>query len=1098
LKIVLQCKNYYLTLVFGISLCLFASVPTLANELDYRYKKAFKVQRLSLKEGLSQSGVQTIMQDRDGYIWLGTEDGLNRFDSYEFKIYRNDLRNANSLHENSVMSLLEQPSKGIWVGTIAGLSLFNPKTETFTYYSENYPRLKTGIRNLFLSKDNTVWIASDKGLYNIDKHNGKIKMFTSDIGLKFDFPAYDIAQKNHFLYVSGKRCLFKIDLRTNNAVNLCRSKIFNPLNKVSLTVLIFQNESLWIGSKNGLFQLNLDTNQLYSFHHADSDSGSISDNFIQDFVLDENGLLWIATTQGVNLYNKNKEVFEHYKYEKNSETGLSNNDIVSLFIDKEKLVWLGTYSGGVNILDPKQHQFEHLFTKNDAVDLGNNTAIHGIVKDRYESLWLASYGGGLIHYDLLTGKISRPLNDQNINYDRYVWTVMVDHQDRLWQSSISELNIIDVKTLKKIETQFIVDGDIKPNMEGVNRIFEDRMGQIWIASSSGFFKCDSITMIDDQLMISMTNLTSSLPKTYTSFDSSIATITQDQNGNLWLGGRSGLIFYDIEANQWFHFIHKKDNPKSLTNTDVQVIFVDSFGTVWVGTTSGLNKVVINQNAKRQIYFDRITRYDGIPNDTIYGVLEDKKGKIWLSTNLGVVKYSENKNEIEAYRSSDGLSSDEFNLGAYYSDDKGILYFGSIEGVTTINPITKATKNRSENIVFSKVKIGERIIDTYQLNHDEKPQLLQRKNETSIDISVANISYSKLNTQRYRYRIVGFDGKWNYLGIRRSIIIASLPQGNYILEVQSRSSDQSWQGGVKQLYLRVETNFWNSRKGFYTIVLILVLFYLASLMFLSRFYKKSLQSLSIKSKLSNLRLKETKLDSELMLHELGEREKHLSILHQKLDIASKRLDSQKFKDVTSGFYRINYLNRVIKDKIVSQADSNEIEKRQDYYSLAILELNDYVRIHQQQGPLIVSEFISKIAELIKQKIDAGSQVFTIHNGVYLVLSKEQDNLVFKSKLLNLREHILRSYFDIANGISESTKISLSLLNLHNTHLNTFRNLPLLIDALVQIHRLNNDSVEGKVIEVLGAEQSADFIFDIKSENVIKYIQAGNIKYHIIVS
>ncbi|MDQ7051194.1 MAG: two-component regulator propeller domain-containing protein [Enterobacterales bacterium] len=323
---------------------------------------------------------------------------------------------------------------------------------------------------------------------------------------------------------------------TQESINLCNLDGLKQLRNKDLTVLIIQESTLWVGSKYGLFSLDLDTYRLKSYYHDSEVLGSISDNYIQDFVLDKNSLLWIATTEGVNLYDKDKEKFKHYKQQPFSDNGLSVNDIISLYIDKENLVWLGTYVGGVNILDPNQHQFEHLLTKSDVINLGNNTAIHGIVKDQYEALWLASYGGGLIHYDLMTGKISRPLTDQNIEYDKFAWNLMIDHHDRLWQASLDELNIIDVKSKKKYMTQFIVDGDVKQNMEGVNRIFEDNLGGIWIVSEYGFFRCDSVTMVDNQLMVSITDLTSSLPKSYTSYIKAIGSIVQDQNGNFLVGG----------------------------------------------------------------------------------------------------------------------------------------------------------------------------------------------------------------------------------------------------------------------------------------------------------------------------------------------------------------------------------------------------------------------------------------------------------------------------------------------------------------------------------------------------------------------------------
>ncbi len=1087
-------KNCFI--LFLLFFCLSEAGISLANDLDYRYDKAFRVQRISLDEGLSQSSVQEIIQDQDGYVWLGTEDGLNRYDSYEFKVYRNDLRKKDSLHENSVISLLEEPGYGIWVGTVAGLSLFNPVTESFTNYTEDTPRLKTFIRKLFLANDQTVWVASDKGLFYIDKDSREAKAFESSDGRKFDFQILAFAQKNNDLYVSSRKCLFKIDLISKAVENLCNAPALKKLFKKNLTVLIIQDDTLWIGSKKGLFSLNLVNNEFKEFYHNKEKQGTISDNYIQDFALDKDSFLWIATTEGLNYYNKNKETFEHYIHQSSSVNSLSANDVISLYIDREELIWLGTYGAGVNILNPNQHQFEHLLTKTDVIEHGNNTAVHGIVKDRYEALWIATYGGGLIHYDLLTGEISRPLNDQNVNHNKFAWSLAIDHENRLWQASISDLILIDIKSKKVIDSQFIVDGEIQLHMGSVNKIFEDKSGVIWIASDAGFYRCDSITKVDGRLMISLTNLTSYLPRTYTQYGPSVLTLAQDHDGNLWLGGAAGLVYYNPERDTWVHYTHEKDNPKSLSNSNIQVIFIDSLGNLWVGTGNGLNRLVINSEDLSHVYFERITRYDGIPNDSIYGILEDKNHKIWLSTNLGIVKYSDNRNEIEAFRRGDGLSSDEFNLGAYYSDDRGRLYFGSINGITSIKSEPRLEKEDSKKIIFSKIKIGEREVDTYELNHSERPQVYQRKNETTIDISVANISFSKLNTQRYRYRIIGLDDKWNFLGTRRSIFIASLPQGNYIIEIQSRNSDEAWRGGTKKLFLKVETDFWRSRQGIYLIVFIITLFYASSLWLLSRYYRKRLSVVEKKMELSELRLKEIKIDNELMMHELGEREQRLSSLHQKLDIAAKKLDSQRFKDVTTGFYRVNYLYKVVKEKVLAQAESNEVDERKEYYSLAVFELLDYARIHQQHGSITVSEFSSKIADLMRQKIDAGSQVFTIQNGQFLILSKEKDSNLFKSKLMNLREHILISYFDVANGISESTRVAMSLLNLQGTKLNSTRNLPILIDLLLQSHLINNDPIAGKVIEILGTEQSVDLLFDLKSENINQYIQAGKIKYHIV--
>ena len=221
-----------------------------------------------------------------------------------------------------------------------------------------------------------------------------------------------------------------------------------------------------------------------------------------------------------------------------------------------------------------------------------------------------------------------------------------------------------------------------------------------------------------------------------------------------------------------------------------------------GTADGLNRVNRPIIDTKLFYFDRITTYEGLPNNTIYGILEDKEHQLWISTNLGLVKYKNNTAGMDVFRRSDGLSSDEFNLGAYFSDNGERLYFGSVEGMSVVNHFASETKVEKSRILFTHAKVDERELDIYQLNHSDNPSITQQHDEAAIDISVANINFNKLGTQRYRYRIIGFDNEWKYLDTQRSMVIVGLPGGSYQLDVQSQLGGNVWSSEMKRLDINV--------------------------------------------------------------------------------------------------------------------------------------------------------------------------------------------------------------------------------------------------------------------------------------------------------
>ncbi len=1039
-----------LRLVFYCLLLLVVSLPASSNIQDYRYRKAFKVQRLSLEQGLASSVVQDIIQDQQGYIWVATEDGLSRFDSYEFKNYRHDHKNKHSLHENWLVSLAEEPRKGIWVGTVSGVTFLNHETQQFKNYSTEDSQLQVMITEISRLTTGELYFATENGLYFYDENSDLVVPFESSLGKKITADVGSIGDTKDFIYVSSSDCLTRITKASKALFNMCDLPSLEVLNGRYILKILVVGDTIWLATNRGLFHYDISSDKLREFYHEPNNSDSLASNYIQDLALDGNGSLWIGTTVGLDYYNSDKESFEHYTQQDNSAEGLSAKDIGVLWIDKEKLLWLGTYGGGLNILNPNQHKFEHILTKSDVSSLGKDNTIHGIVKDKNHNLWMASYGGGLLKYDLLSGEISKPVKLSNSELVSHIYSLYIDHEHRLWLGGYDKLSIVNLDTEVELDTLVYVDGELIQKFYRPNQITQNYQGEIFIASEGGLFQLERLEQTEGTASVFLKNMTRELPVALTNKTQVITAVIDDADGNLWIGSRSGLVYYQADKKQYSYFVYEPDNPQSITSSVIQVIYEDSYGFIWIGTSDGLNRVVRSSVDRDTFYFERITTYEGLPNNSIYGILEDHKRQLWISTNLGIVKYANGAVTSDTFRGVDGLSSDEFNTASYFSDAEGRLYFGSINGVTIINDVVSYTRENQNNLVFTHVQVGDRELDLYQLNQQESPLVVQRSDENAIDISLANISYEKLGTQRYRYRIEGVNDKWVYLGTRRNIFIAGLPEGKYKVEVQTQMAGLPWAGKSKILNIVVETDFWSSSQANYLIAILFLGIFAFSILTLSRYYRERVERSHKKTKLEALRVKELRADNESLKHELAEKAKSIQTLNRRVEVGERKLNIEKYRDVSTGFYKLNYFYRLEGDDFLEEG-ADKGKGFDCYRSLAVLELKDYAEIFQKLGPLAVSEFVSQVSMVIRRNLNSKIQIFQIQSGIYLILGCEVDYQQFEDELLNLGHIIERFEVSVANGLSEHTKVTQTFMNMQKVSINSKRQLDVAIDLLIQLHQ-----------------------------------------------
>ncbi|MGB0496400.1 MAG: ligand-binding sensor domain-containing protein, partial [Kangiellaceae bacterium] len=355
--------GFYIKLVLYF-LLFFHFQPLIANKADYRYKKAFDIQKLSLEQGLSQSVVNAIAQDKNGFIWLATEDGLNRFDGYEFIVYQHDHKNKSSLHENWVTALSIQDNKGIWLGTVSGPSFFDFSTRKFTNYGQIFPIVNQHVRDVIFDKDSGLWVATYKGLFYraIDSENDSpfLSIATRHFS-KSHTKVISLTSSDEYIFASTDNCILRINKFSHETVDFCAGNKLSSLIKKSITTVYLENNNLWIGTESsGLYQYEINNDALHQYTTESLNGLAISSDYVQDIASHKDGSIWITTINGISIYDRNTHRFTQHTQSGLGKNQLSASDILSIFIDSSGLVWLGTYGRGVNLLNPNQQRFEHI------------------------------------------------------------------------------------------------------------------------------------------------------------------------------------------------------------------------------------------------------------------------------------------------------------------------------------------------------------------------------------------------------------------------------------------------------------------------------------------------------------------------------------------------------------------------------------------------------------------------------------------------------------------------------------------------------------------------------------------------------------------
>lgn len=776
---------------------------------------SIKFRQLTLEDGLSQSNITCIIQSRSDFLWFGTNDGLNRYDGNKFKIYASNTDDPNSLSGNNIRCLAEDSEGRIWVGTARGLNFIDYETEQYGRFAHDPDDLQSlrndVVRCLFIDGEGILWIGTDKGLDRFDIQNG--------IFLHFDPDCEESAQLQN------------------------------------IQVNAIQEDSagrLLIGTNSGLFRYDREKVQLARFSHEQHSASSIASNQIQCIHKDHDGDIWIGTAGGLNRFDDSSGGFVYYGFMKGNRrasvtaieedaTGrlwigtrnealwildrrtskwhqkrpglnlpgsINSSSITSIFRDRHSNMWIGTGTKGINVWNPTSYKFDlYAHEPHDTKSL-SFANVRAIYLDADSILWVGGQGG-LDRIDRKGGKIER-LKQAHWNLtgrDIYAIYEDPDEPERYIWIGTEERGLYKYDRIAETLTEipYYTDGMDESKGKCIFSILKDRSKLLWLGTSEGLYSFDETSGEATHF--------EHAPDEDGSLSHDLAQVLyEDRSGVLWVGTPHGINRFERDTGTFQRFTHDPNNPKSLCNNDILAIRECADGNLWVGTAGG----GLNRFDRKSETFEHYTVEDGLPNNVINGILEDRAGNLWLSSNKGISKFDPATAISRNYCCHEGLQSGEFNPNASYISRSGEFFFGGVNGLNSFYPDSIRDDPYIPSVYITEFRAcmeqvhcvcmgnGRRALGK-SIVHADEVELSYKQQAFCFEFTA--IHFANPGKNRFACILEGLEDEWNYIGNRRVVSYSHIPPGRYTFRVKGSNCDGLWNEEGASIQLVIKPAFW---------------------------------------------------------------------------------------------------------------------------------------------------------------------------------------------------------------------------------------------------------------------------------------------------
>jgi ligand-binding sensor domain-containing protein len=789
-----------------------ASPPTSLVQPNTSYSNNIRFELFSLEEGLSQSVVNTILQDRRGFLWIGTEDGLNRYDGYNFKVYKPDTNNPFSLNDRSITSMVEDQQGYLWIGTRnGGLNRYNPvsgKFTNFTHDQTNHQSIASNQVHALCLDENGMWIGTDNGLDYLDfetnvfthyrvssDDKGVFKLSSNYITtiMKDSKGALWIGTINAGLnvYDKARNVFTAYKYKENDSASLSHNRV--------LSIAEGRNGDVWVGTARGLNRYNPIANYFTRYLNSPNNSHTLAGNVIHAVHMDRSGGLWVGTDNGLDRYDPQAKKFIHHKHQPSVANTLSKNEVYAIYEDTNGILWIGTYGGGLNKYNRQQDRFSYYRNNPDDPNSLSANFVLPILADEDGYVWIGTHGGGLNRMDPQSDEFVRFEHDPNdpstINSNNVI-SLYMDQTGTLWVGTVRGLEQFH-PALNTFDHYLPESVDVNDGI-AVFAIYEDTDKNFWIGTNRGLYRFDKNSKLFEPYEHEKDESNS--------FSWNQITIIQEDNvRNLWIGTfDDGLKRINLDTNETIHYRHNPEDAFTLGNNTILSMHQDQNGTLWIGTYGG----GLSRYDPASESFARFTENEGLPNNVIYGILEDSSGNLWLSTNFGLSRFDPVNQIFRNFTASDGLQSNEFNQNAFAKDQSGNMYFGGINGFNFFLPEMIQDNPSPPNVALTSItQDGAPLIEEQTAEYLRNITL--KWPQDSFDFEFTALTYEQPSKNQYSYTLEGFDTDWINIGSQRNGRYTNLPGGTYTLHLRGSNSDGIWNEQGQAIQIVILPPFWET-------------------------------------------------------------------------------------------------------------------------------------------------------------------------------------------------------------------------------------------------------------------------------------------------
>lgn len=761
-----------------------------------------RFRHIRIEDGLAQSSVQAIVQDAQGYLWFGTQDGLQRYDGYGFLTFRHDPSDPSSLSDNTIDALALGQDDALWIGTsVGGLDRLDPLTHRFTHFA-NDPKDPASLAAdqvsvLYIDREHRLWVGTAAGLDLFDGHGFRHHPIPPGSHAQAIDSLYEDAAGR--LWVGSDHGVYFLDgdhlapFAASGNMSADQHGLFteSPIHAIGEVA-----GSLWIASGRGIAVLDT-KGVLRHFYTHSRQQGSLSGEHALALLSGSTGSVWVGTYGGgLDRFEDDATGFSSYRHDATDPGSLGSDQINVLYEDHSGLIWIGTDDAGVDIYNPRTRTFGYYqHRQGDANSLASNM-VWSIYKDPAGEVW-AGTDHGLTRMDATRRRYrqyhmgERPatrVDDDQVNI------VYGDRQGRLWTGT--DYGIYRYEPDRDAFQRYLMPGPDDGNDNVVSSLYQDSHDHLWIGTNAGLLQVDAGRRVTRRFHHEA-GREDSLPS------DAVTSICETTDGRLWIGTADGLASFDGVTDDFQVFRNDPRDPTSISYDNVQACYADPKGGLWVGTTVGLDHLPPGQRS-----FVRYLGHDGLPNDTIYAILAEPSGALWISTDGGLSRLDPVAGTFRNYLKSDGLQSDEFNGGAAFAAPDGELLFGGVAGLNAFYPARITHDATPPTVAITRFLLQNSDVPLTARGGRLDPVRVQyQQNMLSFEFTAFDYAEPELN--RFSYRLDGFDSEWHESRGRHAATYTNLDPGRYLLRVRGANSDGVWSTEDATLSIEVLPPAWRT-------------------------------------------------------------------------------------------------------------------------------------------------------------------------------------------------------------------------------------------------------------------------------------------------